>query len=182
MGPNCVGLINPSHALNASFGLEIGEPGAIAVISQSVALITAIQDIALSNRIGFSVLASIGNKACLDEIDFLENLKDDEKTRVIAAYLEDIQNGREFMQIAEKIAKVKPIAILKSGRTETGAKAASSHTGSLVGSDAAYNSAFQRSGIIRAESIENLFDVLMAFAYQPLPKGNRVGVVTALVS
>ncbi len=178
MGPNCVGLINPSHKLNASFGLPIREPGSIAIISQSGALITSIQDIASSNRIGFSVLASIGNKASLDEVDFLVRLKDEENTRVIAAYLEDIPRGQEFMRVAEGIAKVKPIVILKSGRTETGAKAASSHTGSLAGADSAYESAFRRTGVIRADSVENLFDISMAFAYQPLPKGNRVAVLT----
>ncbi len=178
MGPNCVGLINPSHKLNASFGLSIGKPGSVAIISQSGALITAIQDIASSNRIGFSVLASVGNKASLDEVDFLVRLKDEENTRVIAAYLEDIPRGQEFMRVAEGIAKVKPIVILKSGRTETGAQAASSHTGSLAGADSAYESAFRRTGVIRADSVENLFDVSMAFAYQPLPKGNRVAVLT----
>ena len=178
MGPNCVGLINPAHALNASFGLEIGKPGAIAVISQSGALITAIQDIALSNSFGFSILASIGNKACIDEIDFFDILKNEDSTKVITAYLEDIQRGQEFMKVAEDISKVKPLIILKSGRTKTGAQAASSHTGSLVGTDSAYESAFRRSGVIRAESIENLFDVAIALAHQPLPKGNRVGILT----
>jgi len=178
MGPNCVGLINPWRKLNASFGLSVGNEGNIAVISQSGAMVTAIQDIAAGGRIGFSLLASIGNKAALDEIDFFEFLKDEENTKVIAAYLEDIPRGQDFMKVAESIAKVKPLVILKSGRTETGARAASSHTGSLAGSDSAYESAFQRCGVIRAESIENLFDISMAFAYQPLPRGERVAVLT----
>lgn len=178
MGPNCLGLINPWHKLNASFGQPIDIPGSIAVISQSGALVTAVQDMAASNKIGFSVLASIGNKASLDEVDFLQELKNDENTKVISAYLEDITHGQEFMRIAERVAKVKPIVILKSGRTQAGAKAASSHTGSLAGADSAYNSAFERTGVIRAESIEHLFDVATAMAYQPMPQGDRVVIVT----
>ena len=178
MGPNCLGLINPWHRLNASFGQGLGEPGSIALISQSGALITAIQDVAASNQIGFSVLASLGNKATLDEVDFLQNLHTDNNTRVIAAYLEDISRGQEFMRVAERVNKNKPIVILKAGRTAAGAKAASSHTGSLAGSDSAYRSAFERTGVIRADSIEQLFDISTAFAYQPLPRGERVAVVT----
>ena len=178
LGPNCLGLINPWHKLNASFGQALGEPGSIACISQSGALITAIQDMAASNKIGFSLLASLGNKATLDEVEFIQNLQRDETTRVIAAYLEDISKGQEFMRVAERVGKSKPIVILKAGRTSAGAKAASSHTGSLAGADAAYKCAFDRTGVIRVDSIEHLFDVSMAFAYQPLPQGDRIAVVT----
>jgi acetyltransferase len=164
--------------LNASFGQALGEPGSIACISQSGALITAIQDMAASNKIGFSLLASLGNKATLDEVEFIQNLQRDESTRVIAAYLEDISRGQEFMRVAERVGKSKPIVILKSGRTSAGAKAASSHTGSLAGADSAYKCAFDRTGVIRVDSIEHLFDVSMAFAYQPLPQGDRIAVVT----
>lgn len=178
MGPNCLGLINPWHKLNASFGQALGAPGSIALISQSGALIAAIQDLAASNEIGFSVLASLGNKATLDEVEFLENLQSDPYTKVISAYLEDISRGQEFMRVAEKVNKTKPVIILKAGRTAGGARAASSHTGSLAGTDSAYASAFERAGVIRADSIEQLFDISTAFAYQPLPEGNRVAVVT----
>ena len=178
LGPNCVGLINPWHKLNASFGLPIGRKGDIAIISQSGALVTALQDIASNSKIAFSILASIGNKASMDEIDFFKYLKDDSNTDVIAAYLEDIPRGQDFMHIAEDITKVKPIVILKAGRTETGARAASSHTGSLAGSDSAYDSAFQRCGVIRVDSIEELFDISKALAYQPLPRGGRVAILT----
>ena len=178
MGPNCLGLINPWEKLNASFGQAAGEPGHIALFSQSGALITALQDWAATNRLGFSMVASIGNKATLDENDFLEYLKDEPNTRVIAAYLEDIPHGQKFMKIAEKVSKEKPIIILKSGRTRAGAKAASSHTGSLAGADMAYNCAFERTGVIRVDSIEHLFDVAAALAYQPLPAGDRIAVVT----
>jgi acetate---CoA ligase (ADP-forming) len=178
LGPNCLGLINPWHKLNASFGQKLDTPGSIACISQSGALITAMQDMAASNKIGFSLLASLGNKATLDEVAFFQNLQSDPTTRVIAAYLEDISKGQEFMRVAERVSKSKPILILKSGRTSAGAKAASSHTGSLAGADSAYQSAFERTGVIRVNSIEHLFDVAMAFAYQPLPQGDKIAVVT----
>lgn len=178
LGPNCLGLINPWHRLNAAFGQAINEPGTIAVISQSGALITAIQDMAAHDKIGFSMLASLGNKATLDEVEFLQILQHDDNTRVITAYLEDISRGQDFMRVAERVSKNKPVVILKAGRTTAGAKAASSHTGSLAGADSAYNSAFERTGVIRADSLEHLFDVAIAFAYQPLPKGDRIAVVT----
>ncbi|MDD5674024.1 MAG: acetate--CoA ligase family protein [Chitinivibrionales bacterium] len=178
MGPNCLGLINPSHKLNAAFGQALGESGSIAFVSQSGALVTAIQDVAASRNIGFSVLASIGNKATLDEVDFLQNLQDDGSTKVIAAYLEEISRGQEFMRVAERVGKIKPIVIFKSGRTQAGAKAASSHTGSLAGADSAYTCAFNRTSVIRAKDIDHLFDVATAFAYQPLPAGDRVAIVT----
>jgi len=178
VGPNCLGLLNPWHKLNASFGGTAGEPGGIALISQSGALLTSVQDIAAQEKLGWSVLASIGNKASLDEVDFLQGLKDDKNTKVIAAYLENITRGREFIRDAEIVSKEKPIVILKAGRTSAGAKAASSHTGSLAGADSAYVAAFDRLGVIRAESIEQLFDISMAFSYMPLPAGNRVAVVT----
>lgn len=178
MGPNCLGLVNPWHKLNASFGQPVGEPGAIALISQSGALMTAVQDLAAATHIGFSVLASIGNKAAIDEVDMLHVLRDDANTRVITAYLENITRGQDFMKAAERVGKHKPVVVLKSGRTAAGAKAASSHTGSLAGADAAYDCAFARSGVIRVNSIEHLFDVSTALASQPLPKNGRIGVVT----
>ncbi len=178
MGPNCLGLINPWHKLNAAFGQKMNHAGGIGVISQSGALVTSIQDWAFAQKIGFSILASIGNKASLDEVDFIVKLRDDPNTDVIAAYLEEISNGQQFMHIAEKVSKTKPIVILKSGRTSTGAKAASSHTGSLAGSDNAYDCAFGRTGVLRVESIEELFDISTALSYMPLPEGNNVAVVT----
>ncbi|MDR3011814.1 MAG: acetate--CoA ligase family protein [Chitinispirillales bacterium] len=178
VGPNCLGLLNPWHKLNASFGGTAGVPGGIALISQSGALLTSVQDIAAEEKLGWSVLASIGNKASLDEVDFLEGLKDDKNTKVIAAYLENIARGQQFIDVAEKVSKEKPIVILKAGRTASGAKAAASHTGSLAGADTAYAAAFDRVGVIRADSIEQLFDISMAFSYMPLPAGDRVAVVT----
>ena len=178
VGPNCLGLLNPWHKLNASFGGTAGVPGGIALISQSGALLTSVQDIAAQEKLGWSVLASIGNKASLDEVEFLEGLKNDKNTKVIAAYLENITRGQDFIREAEIVSKEKPIVILKAGRTGAGAKAAASHTGSLAGADSAYDAAFDRVGVIRAESIEQLFDISMAFSYMPLPAGDRVAVVT----
>ncbi|MCL2218778.1 MAG: acetate--CoA ligase family protein [Chitinispirillia bacterium] len=178
LGPNCLGLLNPWHKMNASFGGAAGTPGGIALISQSGALLTAVQDIAAQGKLGWSVLASIGNKASLDEVDFLNGLKNDNNTKVIAGYLENITKGAEFIKVAEEVSQKKPIVLFKAGRTDAGAKAASSHTGSLAGADTAYAAAFDRLGIIRAESIEHMFDVAMAFSYMPLPAGRRVAVVT----
>ncbi len=178
LGPNCLGLINPWNRLNAAFGQPLDEPGPIAVISQSGALITAIQDMATRSRIGFSLLASLGNKASLDEVDFVNYLQHDSRTTVITAYLEDVTRGQEFMRTAERISKKKPIIVLKAGRTEAGARAAASHTGSLAGSDSAYESAFERCGVIRVHSIEGLFDVAGALAWLPLPRGPRTAIIT----
>ncbi len=178
VGPNCLGVLNPWHKLNASFGGRSREPGGIALISQSGALLTAVQDIAAHEQLGWSVLASIGNKASLDEVECLQGLKHDKNTKVITAYLENITRGRDFIREAEEASKEKPIVILKAGRTSAGAAAASSHTGSLAGADSTYAAAFDRVGVIRAESIEHLFDVAMAFSYMPLPKGDRVAIVT----
>jgi acetyltransferase len=178
MGPNCLGLIVPHHRMNASFAKSMPPPGGIAVISQSGALGTAILDWAAARHIGLSCLLSIGNKADLDETDFLKALADDPQTKVIACYLENITSGDEFVKVAEHVAAVKPVVVLKVGTTQAGAKAASSHTGSLAGADIAYGAAFSRAGVVRAETFEALFDCATALSMQPLPKGDRVAIVT----
>ena len=178
MGPNCLGLINAHHKMNASFASKMPDPGNISVISQSGALATAILDWSASRHLGLGKLVSIGNKADLNETDFLAAFAQDEKTKVIAGYLESIASGDEFVKIAESTSASKPVVILKAGTTAAGTKAASSHTGSLAGADIAYGAAFKRSGVIRAETFEELFDYAMAFAMQPLPKGNRVAIIT----
>jgi acetyl coenzyme A synthetase (ADP forming)-like protein len=178
MGPNCLGLINTHHHLNASFAKRMPRPGGIACISQSGALGTAILDWTAGREVGLASLLSIGNKADLDETDFLKALADDPNTKVIACYLENITSGDEFVKVAEAVASTKPVLVLKVGTTQAGAKAASSHTGSLAGADIAYGAAFKRAGVVRAETFEALFDYATAFAMQPLPKGNRVGIVT----
>ena len=115
LGPNCLGIINPVQRFNASFGQPLGEPGNIAFVSQSGALITAIQDIASSNRVGFSLLVSMGNKAALDEVQLLENLRNEENTKVVAAYLEDIPRGQDFMRVAERVGKTEAACYSQSG-------------------------------------------------------------------
>ena len=178
LGPNCLGLINTHHKMNASFASHMPRPGGISVLSQSGALCTAILDWAASRKMGLATLVSIGNKADLDETDFLAAFADDEKTKVIVGYLESIGSGDEFIRVAESVAAVKPVVILKAGTTSAGSKAASSHTGALAGADIAYGAAFKRAGVIRAETFEALFDYATALAMQPLPKGDRVAIIT----
>ncbi len=178
LGPNCLGLINTDHKMNASFASQMPKPGSISVISQSGALCTAVLDWSMGRGIGLAKLISIGNKADLSEIDLLEALAEDKQTKVIACYLESITSGDEFIKVAEAVASVKPVVILKAGTTDAGGKAASSHTGSLAGADIAYGAAFRRAGVVRADNFESLFDYATALAMQPLPKGDRVAVIT----
>jgi len=177
-GPNCLGILNAHHKMNATFAPAVPPVGKISVISQSGALCVAILDWASQQKLGMGKVISIGNKADLNEADFLQALAEDKETTVITGYLESIKDGNKFLRIAEEAAAVKPVVILKVGITQAGAKAASSHTGSLAGADIAYGAAFKRSGVIRAENVEALFDYALAFASQPLPTGNRVAVIT----
>lgn len=178
VGPNVLGLIDTHNNINASFASFMPKKGNIGFISQSGAFATAIMDWAAANDIGFSKFISIGNKADVNEVDLLDVLKDDKDTDVILMYLESIDNGSLFMDIAYKTSKVKPVVVLKSGTTAAGAKAATSHTGSLAGSDQAYTSAFKQCGVIRASTVEDLFDLAIGFAYQPLLDGNNIAIVT----
>ena len=178
LGPNCLGVIAPDNKLNASFGGDLPAVGNIGYVSQSGALLAAILDMASANGIGFSKLISIGNKADIDELDAIAALSADAQTKVIAGYLESITDGHAFMREAERTSTEKPILLIKAGGTEAGARAASSHTGSLAGGEVAYEAVFARAGIVRCESIKTQFDYALAFATQPLPKGNRVAVLT----
>jgi acetyltransferase len=178
VGPNVLGLIDTHNNINASFASFMPKKGNIGFISQSGAFATAIMDWAAANDIGFSKFISIGNKADVNEVDLLDVLKDDKDTDVILMYLESIDNGSLFMDIAYKTSKVKPVIVLKSGTTAAGAKAATSHTGSLAGSDQAYTSAFKQCGVIRASTVEDLFDLAIGFAYQPVLNGNNIAIVT----
>ncbi len=178
LGPNCLGLIDTNSNLNASFSKGMPPKGKIAFFSQSGALCTAILDWSIGANVGFSKFVSLGNKADLSEIDLLEYLADDDETSVILGYLEGIENGRAFMGIAKNTVKKKPVILIKAGGTGAGAKAASSHTGTLAGSDKAFHAAFLQTGIIRAMSIEELFDYAILFAEQPLPKGNKIAIIT----
>jgi len=178
IGPNCLGVIAPVNNLNASFGGDLPKKGVIGYLSQSGALLAAILDTANANSIGFSKLVSIGNKADVDELDLIEAFGQDGDTKVIAGYLENINNGNAFVGLAENVSQNKPILLMKSGSTTAGAQAASSHTGSLVGSETAYEAVFARAGIVRCPSIKVQFDFAQAFANQPLPAGDRVAVIT----
>lgn len=182
IGPNCLGVINNNEKvrLNASFATKMPKPGNIAFISQSGALCTAVLDYAEGKNIGFSKFVSFGNKADVNEIDLLNYLKNDPDTYVILMYLEDIAHGRAFLETAREITwqAHKPILAIKSGRSAEGALAAASHTGSLAGSDSAYDAIFRQSGILRVEGVDELFNCALAFAKQPIPKGNRIAIVT----
>jgi acetyltransferase len=178
IGPNCLGVIAPKNMLNASFGTGLPAEGVTGYVSQSGALLAAILDMANADGIGFSKLVSIGNKADINELDVIKAFGEDPDTEVIAGYLESIADGDEFVRQAERISRHKPILLIKSGGTSAGAKAASSHTGSLAGGEVAYESAFARAGIIRCSSIKQQFDYARALADQPLPAGPGVAVIT----
>ncbi len=178
IGPNCLGIIDTLVPMNASFAAGTPDRGSIAFMSQSGALCTAILDYALAEKIGFSHFVSLGNKADVDEVALLEAWAEDESTNVIIAYIEGLKDGAAFIETARKTAHNKPIIAVKSGRTASGSKAVSSHTGSLAGSDSAYDAAFGQAGVLRAESVQELFDFSTAFAYQPPLRGNRVAIVT----
>jgi acetyl coenzyme A synthetase (ADP forming)-like protein len=178
MGPNCLGVLNTDNSMNATFAPSMPPQGKISVLSQSGALCVAILDWAAHQKLGLGKVVSIGNKADLNEVDFIKAFAADKETKVIAGYLESIKEGDKFLRVAEQAANIKPVVILKVGITQAGAKAASSHTGSLAGADMAYGAAFKRAGVIRAENFEALFDYATAFAMQPLPAGERVAIIT----
>lgn len=177
LGPNVLGLINTENSMNASFASKMPEEGKISFMSQSGAFCTAILDYAKAEHIGFRHFVSLGNKSMLNEVDLLEKWREDE-TEAIISYTEGIQDGRAFMEEAHKTSKEKPIVMVKSGRTEKGGKAASSHTGSIAGSIDAYRAAFRQTGIIEAESSRELLQYGRALSYQPLPQGKNIAIVT----
>ncbi|PJC01510.1 MAG: acyl-CoA synthetase [Candidatus Komeilibacteria bacterium CG_4_9_14_0_8_um_filter_36_9] len=178
LGPNCLGLINPHLNLNASFAEGLPERGNISLISQSGAMAVAILDWAYQTKLGFSKIVSIGNKADLSEIELLEYLAQDKSTEVILLYLESIKDGRRFMEIASEISLRKPIIALKAGNSAASQQAILSHTGSLAGSLQTVETAFKQCGIIKANSIEDLFDYAKGFSLAPPLKNNRVAVIT----
>ena len=183
IGPNCLGVINtdPVSMLNASFARKMPSEDRIAFLSQSGALCTAVLDYARGKHIGFSKFVSFGNRAGVTEIDLLHYLHQDEKTDVILLYLEEMRDGRGLIEAAKKITRgnnPKPIIAIKSGRTPQGADAASSHTGSLAGEDSICDAVFREAGIIRVNTLDAMFNTAILLAYQPMPKGNRVAIVT----
>ena len=178
VGPNCLGVMNTKIKMNASFAAEMPPEGRVAFFSQSGALGVAIIDWALENNFGFSKFVSFGNKADLNETDFLEYFAKDPDTDVILGYIEDIVDGKKFLNIAKEVTKIKPVILIKSGATEAGARAASSHTGALAGSDRAFTEAFRKTGIIRVNGIQELFDTAEMFLSKKYPKDKRLLIIT----
>lgn len=178
VGPNCLGVMNTKNGMNASFAAAMPPEGRVAFLSQSGALGVAIIDWAIENNFGFSKFVSFGNKADLNETDFLEYFAKDPDTDVILGYIEDVVNGKRFIEVAREVTKIKPVILIKSGATEAGARAASSHTGALAGSDRAFTEAFRKTGIIRAYGIQELFDTAEMFISKRIPKGKRLLIVT----
>lgn len=178
LGPNCLGWIRPACRLNLTFAPGMPERGGIAFVSHSGALAVAILDWARDRRVGFSLFASLGNQADLSESDVLEALAEDGETKVITCYLEGVANGRRFLEALRRAAAAKPVVLLKAGRSAEGARAVSSHTGALAGSDRAFDAAVRETGAVRVETVEELFDLSRGLAAQPLPCGRRLAVVT----
>jgi acetyltransferase len=183
IGPNCLGVINtdPGVRLNASFARKMPAAGRIAFLSQSGALCTAVLDYARARAIGFSKFVSFGNKAGVTEIELFDYLHHDPQTEVILLYLEELRDGRGLIEAAQRVTRgenPKPILAIKSGRTPQGADAASSHTGSLAGEDSVCDAVFREAGILRVGSIEQMFNAATMYAYQPMPAGNRLAIVT----
>lgn len=182
LGPNCLGVINASENLDATISRVIDpkklKSGNIAFVSQSGAFGASLYSWAQGKGIGFDKLISFGNMCDIDESDMFEYLATDEKTKVIVMYMEGVKDGRKFLETARKVSVVKPIVIMKIGRSSRGSKAAKSHTGALTGSNAIYEAAFKQSGVIKAANTTEMFDFAKAFATQPLPKGKKMVVVT----
>jgi len=177
-GPNCLGAINTLAPLDLSFAAALPQKGSIGFISQSGALGTAILDWVVKKEIGFHSFISLGNKADLDEVDFIEAMADDPDIKVILLYLESIERGAKFIEVAGRVTKKKPVIVVKGGTSSAGAKAAGSHTGALVGSFLAYQKAFDKAGVILADTMEDLFNYAIAFVDQPLPKEEGIAIVT----
>ncbi len=178
LGPNCLGLINTFTPLNASFASQTPLKGNVGFASQSGALCTAVLDWAAREHVGFSNLISLGNMADMDETDFMQILAEDPNTKVILIYIEGIKEGQRFLEVAPTVSQKKPVIILKSGTSSAGARAAASHTGSIAGSEVAYAAAFRRCGVLKVDSVEELFNLGIAFSSQPIPRGRNVAILT----
>ncbi len=178
IGPNCLGVMVPHAGLNATFAAGAALPGSVAFISQSGALGTAVLDWSLREKVGFSAFISVGAMADVGWGDLIYYLGDDPHTKSIVIYMESVGDARSFLSAAREVALTKPIVVLKVGRTASAAKAAASHTGALTGSDEVLDAAFRRAGILRVQTIEELFDMAEQLAKQPPPKGPRLSIVT----
>ncbi|MGE5356248.1 MAG: GNAT family N-acetyltransferase [Deltaproteobacteria bacterium] len=178
IGPNCLGFIKPSIKLNVSFANKMALPGNIALISQSGALCTAILDWSISENVGFSHFISIGSMIDVSFGDLIDYLDKDPNTSSIIIYMESMTKSSKFFSAARAFSRNKPILVLKAGKSEAGAKVALSHTGTLAGSDIAFESAFKRAGMVSVETIDQLFNAAQALSKQPRPKGDRLAIVT----
>jgi len=178
VGPNCIGVLSPANRLNASFAHRMPSPGRTAFVTQSGAMLTAVIDWAVGRDIGFSHLVSMGGMCDVDFGDMLDFLAADTGTSAVLLYVEFITDARKFMSAARRCARVKPVSVVKSGRHEEGARAARSHTGALAGSDAVYDAAFRRAGLLRVLTIDGLFDALEAVASGPRMVGDRLAILT----
>ncbi len=180
VGPNCMGLLttDPAWSMNATFAPTMPPPGPVSFMSQSGALGVTILDYAAEYGIGIHHFVSVGNKADVSGNDLIEFWRDDPGTKVILMYLENFGNPRRFTTLARSVSRRKPIVVVKSGRTKAGARAAASHTGALAGVDVVTDALLAQCGVLRAQSVQDLFDIAMAFEEQPIPKGNRVAIIT----
>ena len=178
IGPNCLGVMNPHHGLNATFASQMANPGNVGFISQSGALCTSILDWSFRENVGFSAFVSIGSMLDVDWGDLIYYLGDDPNTTSIVMYMESIGNAGSFLSAAREVALSKPIIVIKAGRTEAAAQAATSHTGALTGSDDVLDAAFRRCGVLRVDSINDLFNMAEILAKQPRPKGRKLTILT----
>ncbi|MGA2028385.1 MAG: GNAT family N-acetyltransferase [Syntrophobacteraceae bacterium] len=178
LGPNCMGIFSPINGPNASFAARSAEPGSLAMLSQSGAICSAILDLAASEKIGFSHFVSVGSMADLDFADMIDYLGNEPTARSIIIYMENMTRPRKFISAARSVSRVKPIIVVKSGRSEAAAKAAASHTGALAGQDEAYNAALRRAGIIRVDTISQLFSCAQALSKMQRPTGGKLAIIT----
>jgi len=178
IGPNCLGVMNPITGLNATFASHIADPGNVAFISQSGALCTAILDWAKKEMVGFSAFVSVGSMLDVDWGDLIDYLGSDPRTQSIIMYMESVGDARSFLSAARQVSVNKPVIVIKAGRTEAAAQAAASHTGALTGSDEVLDAAFRRCGVLRVQTIADLFYMAEVLSKQPRPKGARLAIVT----
>jgi acetyltransferase len=178
IGPNCLGVMRPYSGMNATFAAQIARPGSVGFISQSGALCTAILDWSIQENVGFSAFISIGSMVDVGWGDLIDYLGDDPYTKCIVIYMESIGDARSFLSASREVALTKPIIVIKAGRTEAAAKAAASHTGALTGSDEVLDAAFRRVGVLRVDSISEVFAMAEVLSRQPRPKGPRLAILT----
>ena len=178
IGPNCLGVMNPIRGLNATFAHTVARSGNVAFISQSGALCTAVLDWSLQQNVGFSAFVSIGSMLDVNWGDLVDYFGNDPRTHSIVLYMESIGDARSFLSAAREVSLTKPVIVIKAGRTAAAAKAAASHTGSLTGSDDVLEAAFRRTGVLRVNSIAEIFFMSDVLAKQPRPHGNRLCIVT----